>query len=319
MWGCLRINIQLTGKSWILASWWVVLSLHILFVLVLEMILCSADVDTNQTTGPSMKAFMDDVTLIAESRSHMEQLVTRLQELFKWAAMKINPSKCQSLSLLKGNCKEIKFSVNGNKIPTIREKSIKSLGHCYFLPLTDQHHWQDLRKQLQNGLCSIDKCDIMNKDKIWGIYFGLIPKLAWPLPIYEVPLTKVETMERLISEFIKKWFGVPNSLTNVALYSSSTKLKLPMLSLFEEYKLGKAQLFQMLHDSCDPLVKNSQPSVITSRKWECRISLQDERNNWHCRKWKSRSQPTSTALVVQRIHIKQKKNGVGRNSSSWGS
>ena len=48
-----------------------------------------------------MKAFMDDVTLIAESRSHMEQLVTRLQELFKWAAMKINPSKCRSLSLLK--------------------------------------------------------------------------------------------------------------------------------------------------------------------------------------------------------------------------
>ena len=81
----------------------------LLFVLVMEMILHSADVNTNQITGPSMKAFMDDVTLIAESRSHMEQLVTHLQELFKWAAMKIKPSKCQSLSLLKGNCKEIKF------------------------------------------------------------------------------------------------------------------------------------------------------------------------------------------------------------------
>ena len=79
----------------------------------------------------------------------------------------------------------------------------------------------------------------MNKDKIWCIYFGLIPKLAWPLQIYEVSLTKVETMERLISKFIKKWLGVPNSLTNVVLYSSSTKLKLPTLSLVEEYKLGK--------------------------------------------------------------------------------
>ena len=28
------------------------------------------------------------VTLIAESRSHMEQLMIHLQELFKWAAMK---------------------------------------------------------------------------------------------------------------------------------------------------------------------------------------------------------------------------------------
>ena len=44
----------------------------------------------------------------------------------------------------------------------------------------------------------------MNKDKIWCIYSGLIPKLAWPLQIYEVSLTKGETMEQLISKFILK-------------------------------------------------------------------------------------------------------------------
>ena len=80
-----------------------------LFVLVMEMILRSADFKTNQITGPSMKTFKDDVTVIAESRSHMEQLVTHLQELFKWAAMKIKPSKYRSLLLLKRNCKEIKL------------------------------------------------------------------------------------------------------------------------------------------------------------------------------------------------------------------
>ena len=112
------------------------------------------------------------------------------------------------------------------------KKSVKSLGRCYSLPLTDRHRWQNLGKQLQVGLHSIDKCDLINKDKIGCIYFGLIPKLAWPLQIYEISLTKVETMEGLISKFIFfKWLGVPNSLTNVALYSSSTKLKLPTLSL----------------------------------------------------------------------------------------
>ena len=73
----------------------------LLFVLVMEMILCSADININQIIGPSMKAFMDDVTLIAESRSLTEQPVTRLRELFKWAAMKIKLSNCRSLSLLK--------------------------------------------------------------------------------------------------------------------------------------------------------------------------------------------------------------------------
>ena len=66
----------------------------LLFVLVREMILSSADVNTNQISGPSMKAFKDGVTLMAESRSQIQELVTRLQELFKWAAMKIKPSKC---------------------------------------------------------------------------------------------------------------------------------------------------------------------------------------------------------------------------------
>ena len=69
----------------------------------------------------------------------MEKLVIHLQELFKLSAMKIKPSKCRSLSLLKGNCKETKFSVSGNEIPTIREKSVKNLGCCYSLPLTDRH------------------------------------------------------------------------------------------------------------------------------------------------------------------------------------
>ena len=127
-----------------------------------------------------------------------------------------------------------------NEITMICEKSVKSLDRCNSRTLTDRHRWQDLRKQRQDRLRSIDKCDLMNKDKILCIYFGLIPKFAWPMQIYDVSLTKVETMERLISKFIKKWLGVSNSLTNMAQYNSSTKLKLPTLSLVEEYKLGKA-------------------------------------------------------------------------------
>ena len=88
----------------------------------MEMILRSAEDNTNMITSPSMKAFMDDLILVAEPRLHIEQLVTHLQLLFKWAAMKIKPSKYRSLSIIKGNCREIKFSVDGNEIPTVHKK-----------------------------------------------------------------------------------------------------------------------------------------------------------------------------------------------------
>ena len=179
--------------------------------------------------------------------------------------MKVKPSKSRSLSIIKGKCQEIKFAINNNVIPTIREKSVKSLGRCYSLPLTDRHRWQDLLKQLKDGLLSIDKCDLISKDKLWCVYFGLIPRLAWPKQIYEV--SRIEKMESLISKFLNKWLGVPKSLKNVALYSSSSKLKLPTKSLVEEFKLGNVRLFQMLRDSVDPLVKSAQPAIITGRKW----------------------------------------------------
>ena len=107
--------------------------------------------------------------------------MTRVQELFKWAVMKIKPSKSSSLSIIKGRCKKIKFAINDNIIPTISEKSVKSLGCCYSLPLTDHHWWQNLLKQLKDGLVSIDKCDLIAKDKLWCVYFGLIQRLVWPM------------------------------------------------------------------------------------------------------------------------------------------
>ena len=188
--------------------------------------------------------------------------------------MKIKPSKCRSLPIIKRNCREIKFSFNGNEILTICKKSIKSLGRWYSLSLTDRHHWQDLSKLLKDGLCSIDKCDLLNKNKVCCIYFGLIPKLSRPMQIYEVLIIKIE-IGQLISKYTKKWLGLPNSLTNVALYSSSMMLKLLTLSLVEEFKLGKAQLFQMLRDFQDPLVKNVQPSIITGQKWKAKRAVEN--------------------------------------------
>ena len=61
----------------------------------------------------------------------------------------------------------------------------------------------------------------------------------------------------------------------MAQYSPWTKLKLSTLSLVEEYELGKAWLFLMLHDSRDPLVKNAQSLVITCWKWKAKIAVEN--------------------------------------------
>ena len=61
----------------------------LIFVLVMEMLLHSTEDTTSKKTVSSMKAYMDDVTVISELKSHMEKLLKYLLELFKWVVMKI--------------------------------------------------------------------------------------------------------------------------------------------------------------------------------------------------------------------------------------
>ena len=97
-----------------------------------------------------------------------------------------------------------------NVIPTIHKKSLKNLGRCYSLQLTDCHQWQYLLKQLKDGLLSTDKYDLIAKDELWYVYFGLILRLAWPMQIYEVSLLRIEKMERLINKCWKNGWGFLN-------------------------------------------------------------------------------------------------------------
>ena len=46
----------------------------------------------------------------------------------------------------------------------------------------------------KDGLRSTEKCNLLIKDKIWCIYFGLFLELSWPMQICEVSITKVETI-----------------------------------------------------------------------------------------------------------------------------
>ena len=123
----------------------------------------------------------------------------------------------------------------------------------------------------------------------------LIPKLLWSLLVYEICSTTVEAIEAKINKFTRRWLGVPLGLTDVAMYEAieakinkftrrwlgvppgltdvamycrKAKLRLPLKSILEEYKCGKARLLSMLEDSKDPIVKTVQPTIKTGRKWK---------------------------------------------------
>ena len=152
---------------------------------------------------------------------------------------------------------------------------MKSLGRWYTDELRDTRRVKETAQQVNEGLQAIDKSGLPGKLKLWCLQYGLMPRIMWPLTVYEVAMSHVEAMERKINNYVKKWLGVPRSLTNIAIHSRCTKLKLPVHSLVEEFKVAKARSFMTLRDSEDPVIKNTQPDVKTGRKWSADVAVEE--------------------------------------------
>ena len=118
--------------------------------------------------------------------------------------MKAKPKKSRTLSLVGGSVREIHFKIGGDKIPTVREKPVKSLGHLYSILLTDRLRGSEVEKVALKGLKSIDKTSLPGKMKAWCYQHGLQPHLLWPLQMYEIALSRIERIQQYSNKYLRK-------------------------------------------------------------------------------------------------------------------
>ena len=100
----------------------------------------------------------------------------------------------------------------------------------------------------------------------------------WPLMLYEVPNTTVESLERITSRHLRKWLGVPPSLTSIGLYGKTNKLQLPLSPLVEEFKVARSRLVLTPRDSPDELIRDAGIEARSSRKWSATEAVKQAEN-----------------------------------------
>src|SRR5215470_9102771 len=100
----------------------------VLFVLAMQVLLKSSEAETDPVDlgqgvhMPPLKAFMDDTTVITNSRDKEQTVLHRLDYLIKWGRMKFKPAKSRSLSLRKEKLNDkVVFNVNKQAIPTVAQ------------------------------------------------------------------------------------------------------------------------------------------------------------------------------------------------------
>ena len=228
------------------------------------------------TRHPPIKAFMDDMTVSTNHAAGARWTLAALEKTMKWARMQFNAKKSRSIVLRRGRIDNTcRFQIGGEPIPTVSEKPIKYLGKRFDETLKDQENTFETINQLDRWLAKIDKSELPGKFKAWCAEHGIIPRISWPLMIYDIPISTVVKMERKISGRLRTWLGIPKSFTNIGLYGKTTKLRLPFTSLVEECKVIKTRTQETLDNAKDPLVRSAGVQLQCGNKWSVRSTLQE--------------------------------------------
>ena len=177
----------------------------ILFSLSVTMLVMSVK---EETKGPQTRSgqrqvntrlFMDDITTTTRSLAQTGHLLDKLVGKLEWAGLSVKPEKCRSLVIIKGVVSQRTPQIQGNPITSITEKPVKYLGKVYNKSLNDQEQAGEVLKELKQGLKKIGKTMIPGRYKAWMVQHMLLPRLMWPLTIYNIPESKVEEMQKLIT------------------------------------------------------------------------------------------------------------------------
>ena len=176
-----------------------------------------------------------------------------------WARMALKPAKSRCFVLTDGKFQEdmtlyVSKSNIVLSIPSISNQQVKFLGRT-------------ISSAVCKGLALIDKSFHRGVHKVWILQHLLVPRLCWPLLIYEIPISVVLHLEQKISCYMQKWLNLHNSTTNICLYSSVSPCHLPIKSLTSVMKSAKVSGHLLLRKSSDQCVSGTNID-LKSGKWK---------------------------------------------------
>lgn len=145
----------------------------------------------------------------------------------------------RSLVLKKGKVVDkFRFKISETTIPTLSEKPVKSLGKVFDCNLKDKVAREPVVIK-ESGLPRLS--GLPGHFKVWIYQHAILPMVLWPLLPYDVPKSTVDALEKKISSYLRRWLGVPRSMSSAALYGSTNTLQLPFSGLSEEFVVTRTR------------------------------------------------------------------------------
>ena len=192
----------------------------------------------------------DDLNLSSSSVSSAKTLLYWCTKALKWAGLDCWADKSRRIIISKGR------SMNTTPSLCTRVKNLFWLFILYTFQLFQTNKisgpyriigssisvsksLDELEKKLIIGGSIINKSVFNGTQKLYILQHLLIPRIPWPLLIYEVPISHVTKLEQKISSFIRKWLHLHKPISSLCFYSKAPPCPLLNKSLTSVHQSAK--------------------------------------------------------------------------------
>lgn len=209
---------------------------------------------------------MDDLNLLFSSVPCAKTLLHWCAKALKLTGLDFRADKTSSIVIIKRWSMNTKtFSISKPKnctdvsscIPSINSRSVKFLGCILDGSISDRYLLDELEKKLISGLGIIDKSFCNGSQKLWILQQPLIPKIQWPLLIYEVLISHTTKNFSIHQEMVTSAYV---KIISALLFQSFT-MSFPINSFTSVLKSAKISGHLLLPDSQDPLAATCLPQA----------------------------------------------------------
>ena len=181
----------------------------------------------NVSTTP----FADDFNIISREHMKHQTLVTDVENKLVTMGLVIKPSKCRSLSIVKGKYTNITFQlkdkISGNPVNifSVLDKPMKFLGSEVTGNNTPSAMFAFLELKLKTKLENIDACTLRGEYKV-NIYSRFaLPSIRFYFSVHHIHKTHMDKLDNIARKFLKKWLNIQTNGVSDA-------------SMFHPYMLG---------------------------------------------------------------------------------
>ena len=271
-----------------------------------------ADVQTKQ------KGYVDDLTVITATACHNQQLLDLVTKFLEWSGMQAKPCKCrtfahrgfsrdgrnlgfQPINDTMFSAYDPKLTISGAPIPFMGDEPYKMLGKNIAGKSRRVAEKDMVKEKLERDLLNVGKSKLTGVQKTWIYEHLIIPSIRWELTIYEFGLTFVESLNSLITKFLKKWLGITRSADTSILYRSKDHFGLNLPNITTVYK--STQIGREFKMKC------SKDSDIQSF-YTAKSQVQSLKKNWNSTK---HLEQTERAVVLDEMSVggQTSRHGVG--------